>query len=516
MTGQRLCQPGSGRPWPTRLLGGLVALGLCAAGSIAAAASTVGAPTGSAAPAPDDEGAAYGRMMLLLDSSGSMSEPAGGGATKIGAAKAALRGVVGSLPAEAQVGLRVFGATVFSRNDPGACEDSQQVVAPAVDNRDQLLAAIDGYEPYGETPIPYALEQAAADLGEEGGRSIVLVSDGESTCAPDPCTTAADLAQRGIDLQIDVVGLSVSGAARDQLRCIAEQANGTYYDVDSAADLEQRLTRVAQRAIRPFTLDGQPVAGGSEDDPTPVTVGDWIDQLGPRGEASGSRSYVVERTLPGSTLRVSAISQGRPGDEGLEVEILDAEGESCDRGSAIRQLDARDVVGVQAIAGADNECDDQGSYRVTVSRRLGDERTVSFGLRVAEEPAVVDLGYTSVGDDPEVVPPSVTGRPLPVVGGASFVNATPIAPGKYSSTVVPGEALTYRFRLDFGQAARIRVVYPTASPAVQDVVGRFPPFTQISVYNPMQAQLDYPRGRRVLRDRRRRGEDGSSSPPRPR
>ena len=84
----------------------------------------------------DDGDTSYGRMVLLLDSSGSMAEPAGGGQTKIVAAKSALRRVVDTLPPEAQVGLRVFGATVFSRDDTGACEDSQQVVVPAADNRD--------------------------------------------------------------------------------------------------------------------------------------------------------------------------------------------------------------------------------------------------------------------------------------------------------------------------------------------------------------------------------------------
>jgi Ca-activated chloride channel family protein len=503
MTGYRPTQPRSihqgprpRRPRPdtrlgTRLAAGLVALGLCAA--LAPAAAAAPGPAAATTAAADDQGTAYGRMMLLLDSSGSMAEPAGGGQTKIVAAKSALRRVVGSLPSEAQVGLRVFGATVFSREDPGACEDSQQVVTPGVDNRDELLAAVDGYEPFGETPIPHALEQAAADLGKEGARSIVLVSDGESTCAPDPCETAADLAEDGIDLQIDVVGLSVSGAARDQLRCIAEQGGGTYYDVDSAAEIEGQLTRVAQRAVRPFTLAGEPIVGGPESDPTPVTVGDWVDKLGPAGEPTGSKSYLVERTIPGSTLRLSAVGQGRLGDEGLRIEVVDAEGDECDTGSAIRQIDARDVVGVQAVAGAETDCDADGSYVVTVSRRLGKERNVSFGLRVAEEPPVEDPGFVS-SSDPEVAAPTVSGAPQPVIGGTSFANATPISTGRWSSTVVPGEAQMYSFPLEFGQSARIRVAYPRGSQGLQDVVGRFPPFTQITAYNPMQALLEYPRG----------------------
>lgn len=48
-----------------------------------------------------------GRMVMVLDSSGSMKETAAGGETKIAAAKAALNRVIGSLPDDQAVGLRV-------------------------------------------------------------------------------------------------------------------------------------------------------------------------------------------------------------------------------------------------------------------------------------------------------------------------------------------------------------------------------------------------------------------------
>ena len=66
-------------------------------------------------------------MMLVLGASGSMAEPAAGGQAKIDAAKSALTAVVDALPDEQPVGLRVYGATVFSASEPGACTDSQKV-----------------------------------------------------------------------------------------------------------------------------------------------------------------------------------------------------------------------------------------------------------------------------------------------------------------------------------------------------------------------------------------------------
>lgn len=88
------------------------------------------------------DGDSTGRMMLVLDSSGSMKEKASGGQTKIAAAKQALGEVISSLPADQAVGLRVYGAKVFSRDDAGACKDSQKVVDPATDNRDALRRAV--------------------------------------------------------------------------------------------------------------------------------------------------------------------------------------------------------------------------------------------------------------------------------------------------------------------------------------------------------------------------------------
>ena len=60
------------------------------------------------------------RMVFVLDSSGSMKEKTPGGEVKIDAAKKALNQVVGQIPSNFAVGLRLFGAKVFSRDDKGS------------------------------------------------------------------------------------------------------------------------------------------------------------------------------------------------------------------------------------------------------------------------------------------------------------------------------------------------------------------------------------------------------------
>lgn len=449
----------------------------------------------SAAPARAAADEAPGRMLLLLDSSGSMAEPAGGGQSKIEAARSALGQVVDDLPAEAEVGLRVFGATVFSRGDAGACTDSQLAVEPGTDNRDALAAAVDDYQPYGETPIPHALEQAAADLGDEGARSIVLVSDGESTCSPDPCQVAADLAGDGIELRIDVVGLSVSGKARRQLQCIAESGNGHYYDADRAADIVSRLIRVAERAARSFSLGGLAIQGGPVERPTPVTVGDWTDVIGAGTE---TRSFSFTRTEPGTTVRVAAITQGDgTRSDGLKVELVGPDGARCDSGVITRTMDLRDLVGVDAALAADPDepdggpCAQPGDFRITVTRSRAAERPAPYGLRITEEPALGGPvpGPTSTAEA-AAVEPSVDGPEQATGGGTSFASATPLEAGRWTSAIVPGEALVFRVPLEFGQALRVGVRFPGLSDPVRSRLDdpRLPQ-AQVTLFNPMQATL---------------------------
>ncbi len=74
-------------------IGALVAGVTLAATALAAPASTAT----TRVPSSEDD---RGKLMLVLDSSGSMAEPASGGQTKIDAAKTALRSVIGTLPAQ--------------------------------------------------------------------------------------------------------------------------------------------------------------------------------------------------------------------------------------------------------------------------------------------------------------------------------------------------------------------------------------------------------------------------------
>jgi len=189
------------------------------------------------------EGEEQASLLLIMDASGSMREPLPEGGTRLEAAKAALREVTSTLPEGTEVGLRVMGGAQGT-----GCEASELIAPVEPLDAAALDAAIDGFDAGGETPIGLSLEGAGADLPAEGGRAIVLVSDGEDTCAPpDPCDVASELQEQGIEVRIETVGFALGGneAARTQLTCIAEASGGSFHDVADAEELAQTLGEVS-------------------------------------------------------------------------------------------------------------------------------------------------------------------------------------------------------------------------------------------------------------------------------
>ena len=455
-------------------------------------------PPAAGAPVAEDE---TGRMQLVLDSSGSMSEPAAGGQSKIDAAKGALRTVVDGLPDEAQFGLRVYGATVFSRNDPGACTDSQEVVPPGTDNRDELRSAIARYKPYGETPIAHALQEAGKDLGSEGHRTIVLVSDGEATCPPSPCVVARQLAQDGIDLRIDVVGLDVSGKAREQLSCIADAGHGEYYDADSADDLVRALDRLSSRALRPFQVTGERIDGGdTEASAVPVSAGQYIDTL---GRAGSENWYLVERQIPGSSIQFGVAGKSSDWSDEVELSTFPAGSSatsSCGSENWYEGATGGDMlfgiarmVDPRAFSSEDPACID-GDLLVLVARGPvnGGTSPVDTELVIVEEPPVPSTNGLPPGlIGNEWTEPAPTGTPSKVLGGTSFADAQPIEPGIYTGDIVPGETQVFALDVAWGEQPVFDVVFPRRRGALAAAAGLYDITVRSRLFTPVRGQFTY-------------------------
>lgn len=185
-----------------------------------------------------------------------------------------------ALPAGTQVGLRVYGSEIAEPKESNAkaCRDTELVLPVGPLDRSRMYDAVDSFEAVGETPIAYSMEKAVGDLGEEGRRVLVLISDGEESCSGDPCPAARKLAAKGVDLQFDAIGVDVGRKARSQLRCIARAGDGSYYVADDADDLSEALRTITQRALRPFAITGKPVSGNEDPEQAPdLAVGEDCD-----------------------------------------------------------------------------------------------------------------------------------------------------------------------------------------------------------------------------------------------
>lgn len=408
--------------------------------------------------APAARAADNAKLVLVLDSSGSMKEKVGG-ASKISIAKKALNTVVGGLPAGASVGLRVYGATVFNRRDKGACTDSQLVVPIGTGNRAALRSEIKRYKPYGETPISYALTQAAGDLGASGKRTVVLVSDGEETCDADPCETAAALSGKGIDLKFDVIGLRVSGQARNQLRCIADKGHGTYYDADNAAQIEASLEKLATRAFRPFQLTGVPIDGSLTKRKAPlVAPGQYLDQL--PGQQEQPLYYRIPRTTSGSTIRASATARVKGSTSAVSMTLTTPDGGYCTGGVGI---------GYQGLSTAEvsswrsdpaSPCNTADELLASVDAPVADLVGATFELVVAEEPPVVSERHLPPVEKPTWQKMKLRSPIKAPVAGTALSDAPTLAPGTYRGSILTGETQVYAVDLDWGQRLQVQLEVP--------------------------------------------------------
>ncbi|WP_380167898.1 VWA domain-containing protein [Jannaschia sp. R86511] len=448
------------RTRPTGLVP-VLALAVLAAG-LAAPAAAATAPATSETP----------ELVVVLDSSGSMAETdAGNGQTRMDAAKQAVTDLATSTPDTTRIGLRTYGDGVDSQA-PGSCEDTTLRVPVGPVDRDALTTQVDDLTPRGDTPIGTALLAAATDFTGTGPQSVVLVSDGEPTCDPDPCPVAAQLADQGIDLRIDVIGLLVDDTARDVLQCIADAGNGTYVDATDAAELTTALDTAAERSSRVYEAEGAPVEGSATPAGAPqLEPGLYRDAFAP----DETRHYVVD-VPAGATahLAATAVRDGdgadiRAGRGQLELQTTAGEARCSDafstggtsgvEGPVTAALRHGPYVG-QAIGERDVACDAGGPVVLAVewTGTEGDPPTEMELLVLVEDPLApgADPG-TAVAEDTDAVSAEPAGEVVgPVEGGASFVTAKPVRPGGYEDTIRPGETLFYKVDVGWGQQLSAR------------------------------------------------------------
>ena len=417
------------------------------------------------------------KVLLLLDVSGSMNGKLNGGGTKFAAAKKALKQVAASLPAGTQVGLRVYGSEIKEdqEENPAACKDTRLVLPIGPLDRTRMNAAVDSFKARGETPIAYSMGQAVDDLGDSGKRVLILISDGQETCAKDPCPIVRKLADRGVDLQFNAIGLAVNSKARSQLQCIARAGGGAYYDANDTESLQQALGKLTQRALRPFEVAGTPVDGTADPAAAPqVGPGKYRDTY----DTSGTpRYYRIPRT-PGSLVTASVSTVVRPdgyiNSDKFALSLQTLQGESCsDASSLTSALKSASVYSV-AVRSEHSESPRRKPSGCTTDPQLRLEVTRTTPASTSDASAPVELG---ISEQPQVtnraeLPEPVAGytgkgfrlrgngTARPVVGGSGFSNAPEVGAGTWSDSIAFGDTTLYRVPVDYGQTLEVTASLP--------------------------------------------------------
>src|SRR4051794_20173688 len=359
-------------------------------------------------------------VLLILDGSKSMNDAAGNGQTRLAAAKAALREVIKALPDDAKVGLRVYGSRVSEASRAQGCRDTQLVSPVGPLDRDALQGRVDALQGKGRTPIGRSLLAAPGDLGADGVRLVVLVSDGGDNCAPpNPCRAAAKVARGGVDLSISVVGLQVAPRVRRQLKCIARAGGGAYVDAGDPDALRAELLAALARAFRSYDPTGTPVHGGASAARAPlIGEGQYLDHLRPGDErfyaarlAPGQKLFASVTAIPARTLNGSAAFRAHliapDGQEGTpDVDVL--------RDDRLGQFGTISTFGLrtdQAAAPGITSDDRAGVWKVAVQLEPGD---------LGEKDIPVELAIQTLAPNE---PPGLARRPG--APGRAVPSATP-------------------------------------------------------------------------------------------
>ncbi|MGD0008241.1 MAG: hypothetical protein ABSE93_06835, partial [Terriglobia bacterium] len=232
-------------------------------------------------------------LEIILDASGSMKTPLGK-KTRWSTAHDVLQQVLATLPADFNVGLRIYGHRESSRS-PKTCTDSQLVVPIHKLDPPAILHAAEAVKPRGETPLVYSVLQSTTDLKDVGGGTVIVITDGEESCHGDPVKAAAQLKASGLDITLNIVGFTLTGqAVQKQLGGFAQATGGHFYAADSGPALARAL-QIAAVDRFPYTVTdaaGKEVAAGE--------AGSGAEEL-PAGE------YTVVVNAGGTSLKAEHV-----------------------------------------------------------------------------------------------------------------------------------------------------------------------------------------------------------------
>lgn len=186
---------------------------------------------------------------IVLDCSGSMAKRING-ESMMNIAKSSIGKVLSEMPANANVGVRVFGHKGDNSNakKEESC-NANELIHPIkkldVQGIESDLASL---KPTGWTSISKSIEEGTKDLSKFKGKKnlniLYIVTDGIETCGENPATVAKRLKNEKTDIVLGIVGFNVDATQDNVLKEIAKAGGGYYSSARDADKLTSELQRI--------------------------------------------------------------------------------------------------------------------------------------------------------------------------------------------------------------------------------------------------------------------------------
>jgi hypothetical protein len=237
--------------------------------------------------------AAETNVLFVFDASGSMKAKVDASSTRLSVAKKALTETLTGLPADARLGLLLYG-----HRRAKDCTDIELVSPLGADDAATIGKRVNATDAKGETPIAEALRQGARSFAAFKGQNnrIVLITDGIEECKGDPCAAAKAIKDAGVDLKVDIVGFTLNDAQGKTMQCVTKATGGNYYSATDVKGLTAAMSAVKKEIAAAPPPPPQPAKEGEHDYGKPIHGGDAFDSA---VALPAGALYHLDRELPG-------------------------------------------------------------------------------------------------------------------------------------------------------------------------------------------------------------------------
>jgi tight adherence protein B len=176
---------------------------------------------------------------------------------KFDAAKQSAQIFMDSAPDDLYIGIVTFAGAVSVAQEPSL-------------DREASKSVVDGLTMSRGTFLYDGLRQAVKSSGEEGQRSIIVLSDGRDTSSTELDTVTAEIEKA--DVQVDVVALAQSASDESLLQPLSDAGDGAVISAADPEALRQAFASEAQTLAKQILITATAPVGSSQEGTLSVSV----------------------------------------------------------------------------------------------------------------------------------------------------------------------------------------------------------------------------------------------------